>query len=70
MPATDRPSHYGLRSRLAEYLLRAGEGASVAEYLEQSAERFPTERDQLRRDAAQVRNGVMPTSYQYAEGRR
>lgn len=63
-------SHFGLRSRLAEYLLRAGERASVAEYLEKSAERTPTERDQLLKDAARVRQGMMPVSYQYAEARR
>lgn len=63
-------SHFGLRGRLAEYLLRAGERDSVAEYLEKSAERFPAERDGLLKDAAQIRAGVMPLSYQYAEARR
>ena len=63
-------SHMGLRSRLAEYLLREGERASVAEYLEKSAERTPIQRDQLLKDAARVREGMMPVSYQYAEARR
>ena len=63
-------SHFGLRGRLVEYLLRAGERASVAEYLEKSAERYLPERDGLLKDAAQIRVGVMPLSYQYAEARR
>ena len=62
--------HFGLRGRLAEYLLRAGERASVAEYLEKSAERDPPERARLLKDAAQIRAGVMPLSYQHAEARR
>ena len=63
-------SHYGLRGRLVEYLLREGEREPVAEYLEKSAERFPPERDRLLKDAGQVRAGFMPLSYQYAEARR
>jgi beta-lactamase regulating signal transducer with metallopeptidase domain len=72
-PVADPPryvSHFGLRSRLAEYLLRAGERASVAEYLEKSALHAPIEHDQLLRDAARIRQGMMPVSYQYAEARR
>lgn len=63
-------SHFGLRGRLAEYLLRAGERASVAEYLENSAARYVPERDRLVKEAAQIRAGVMPASYQFAESRR
>jgi hypothetical protein len=63
-------SHFGLRLRLAEYLLRSGERASGAEYLEKSAERTPIERAQLLTDAARVRDRMMPVSYQYAEARR
>jgi hypothetical protein len=69
-PIPDPPryaSQFGLRSRLAGYLLRAGERASVAEYLEKSAERTPIERDRLLRDASRVRAGMMPVSYQFAE---
>jgi Zn-dependent protease with chaperone function len=62
--------HQGLRSRLVEYLLREGERETVAAYLEKSAERFLPERDRLLKDAAQVRAGVMPLPYQYAEARR
>lgn len=63
-------ARFGLRGRLVEYLLRAGERESVAVYLEQSAERYLPERDRLRKDAAQIRAGVMPLSYQHAEARR
>lgn len=63
-------SHFGLRGRLVEYLLRAGERASVAQYLEKSAERHPPEHDRLLKDAEQIRAGVMPLSYQFAEARR
>jgi hypothetical protein len=59
-----------LRGRLVEYLLREGERESVAEYLEKSADRFPPERDPLKKDAALIRSGVMPPSYQRAEARR
>ena len=70
IPAAGYTRHFGLRGRLAEYLLRAGERESVAAYLEQSADRFPLERDRLLQDAAHIRAGVMPLSYQYAEARR
>jgi hypothetical protein len=63
-------SHQGLRGRLVEYLLREGEREPVIEYLEKSAERFLAERDRLLKDAGQIRAGVMPLSYQYAEARR
>jgi hypothetical protein len=42
----------------------------VAAYLERSAERAPIQRDQLLKDAARVREGMMPMAYQYAEARR
>lgn len=61
---------FSLRGRLVEYLLREGERESVAEYLEKSAERSPPERDRLMKDAGQIRAGMMPPSYQYAEARR
>lgn len=62
--------HFGLQGRLVEYLLRAGEREPVAAYLEKSAERFAVDRERLLKDAAQIRAGVMPLSYQYAEARR
>ncbi|OFW07155.1 MAG: hypothetical protein A3H96_01755 [Acidobacteria bacterium RIFCSPLOWO2_02_FULL_67_36] len=61
---------FRLRGRVVEYLLRKGERESVAEFLEKSADRFPTERERLLKDAGQIRAGVMPQSYQYAEARR
>lgn len=63
-------THFGLRSRLSEYLIRAGERESVAAYLESSADRFLPERGRLLKDAAQIRAGIMPTTYQHAEARR
>jgi Zn-dependent protease with chaperone function len=63
-------SRLALSARLAEYLLRAGERTSVAEYLEKTAQRYLVERDRLLKDAAQIRAGLMPLSYQYAEARR
>jgi hypothetical protein len=68
--ATRHTSHSGLRGRLVEYLLREGERESVADFLEKSAERVRRERERLLKDAAQIRAGVMPLSYQYAEARR
>ena len=68
-PAAPAP-RFGLRSRLTEYLLRAGERTSVAEYLEKSAGRFPIEREQLLKDASRIRAGTMPLAYQFAEARR
>jgi len=71
MPAPGRyASRFALSGRLAEYLLRAGERASVAAYLEKTADRFLIERDRLLKDAAQIRAGMMPLSCQYAEARR
>jgi hypothetical protein len=58
-------SHFGLRGRLVEYLLLAGERESVAEYLDKSAERYPPERDRMLKVAAQIRARVMPLSYDY-----
>jgi hypothetical protein len=63
-------SQLGLRQRLVEYLLRAGERESVAAYLEASADRFPAERARLLEDARHIRTGMMPLSYQHAEARR
>lgn len=58
-------SHFGLRGRLVEYLLRAGERESVAEYLESSADRFLPERGRLLEDANAIREGRMPSAYQH-----
>ena len=42
----------------------------MAEYLDKSAERNPLERERLMKDAAQIRSGMMPLSYQHAEAGR
>lgn len=65
-----RVSGFGVWWRLAEYLLRVGERESVAAFIESAAARIPEERERLLKDAARVRAGVMPLSYQYAEARR
>jgi beta-lactamase regulating signal transducer with metallopeptidase domain len=53
-----------LRSRLANYLLKAGERESVADFLEHTARISTREKDQLLKDAAAIRAGRMPWSYQ------
>lgn len=60
----------GLRGRLVEYLLREGERESVAAFLEKAAASIAADRERLLNDAAQIRDGVMPMAYQYAEARR
>jgi hypothetical protein len=59
----------GVDNRLANYLLKAGERESVAAFLEQSAklmaDRRDDRRDQRLKDAAAIRAGRMPMSYQY-----
>ena len=55
----------GLDSRLVNYLLKAGERAAVAEFLERAADLKKYDRDRLLKDAASVRAGRMPLSYQY-----
>ena len=60
----------GLRLRLVEYLLREGERESVAAFLEKSAELSIPDRERLLKDASQIRQGIMPHAYQYAEARK
>jgi Zn-dependent protease with chaperone function len=59
----------GLDSRLVNYLLKAGERAAVADFLERAAELRRYDRDRLLKDAASVRAGRMPLSYQYLVAR-
>ncbi len=54
-----------LASRLANYLLRAGERGTVAVFLEKSAGRGPLAAQAFRQDAAAIRAGEMPVSYQH-----
>jgi hypothetical protein len=63
-------SQQGLRGRLVEYLLREGERETVAAFLEKSAEMSETNRARLLKDAEQIRRGIMPQAFQYAEARR
>jgi hypothetical protein len=63
---------YSLTSRVVNYLLKAGERESVAEFLERSARLAAADTDRMNRllkDSAAVRAGVMPMSYQYAAAR-
>jgi hypothetical protein len=55
----------GLDNRLVNYLLKAGEREAVADFLERAADLRTHDRDRLLKDAASVRAGRMPLSYQY-----
>lgn len=61
---------FGLDQRLVNYLLKTGERATVAEFLERSADLRPADREQLIRDAAAIRTGRMPMSFQYTTSRQ
>jgi hypothetical protein len=56
---------FGLDTRLVNYLLKEGERESVAQFLEKSAGLRSADRDRLLKDAAAIRAGRMPMSYQY-----
>jgi hypothetical protein len=58
-----------LTSRLANYLLRAGERGTVALFLDKAAKRGTALDDTFARDAAAIRAGEMPMSYQHMFGR-
>ena len=58
-----------LDSRLVNYLLKAGEYEPVADFLERAAALKTYDRDRLLKDAASVRAGRMPSSYQYLMAR-
>jgi hypothetical protein len=53
-----------LEYRLTDTLLKCGERDSVAAYFERTASLFPTASDRRLRDAAAIRVGRMPESYQ------
>jgi hypothetical protein len=55
---------FSLDRRLVNHLLKDGERESVAVFLERSARLRDVERERLLKDAAAIRQGVMPTSYQ------
>jgi hypothetical protein len=54
----------GLDLRLVNYLLQAGERETVIDFLERSARLREVEKDRLLKDAAAIRQGTMPGSYQ------
>jgi hypothetical protein len=51
---------FGLDLRLVNYMLKAGERETVAEFLEGSARLRPAEHERLLKDAAAIRAGKMP----------
>jgi hypothetical protein len=55
---------HGLGFRLANYLLQAGERESVAAFFDRYADLSPGRREALRQEAAAIREGRMPESYQ------
>ena len=61
----DERFFFGLDTRLVNYLLKEGERESVAQFLEKSAGLRGVDRDRLLKDAAAIRAGRMPMSYQY-----
>jgi hypothetical protein len=66
-PSTDHmTARFGISGSLINALLKAGERETVAQYLERLASTgHPVEREQMLKDAAAIRAGRMPLSYQY-----
>lgn len=62
MDETSSPTLYWLR--LTNYLLKEGERESVIGFFEELAKVSPTHRDRVLEDAAAIRAGRMPRSYQ------
>ena len=60
---------FGLDQRLVNSLLKVGERETVAEFLERSAFLRPAEGERLQQDAAAIRAGKMPMSFQYMVSR-
>ena len=56
--------------QLTNYLLKLGEREAVADFLERSAKLRTWSSEQLLRDAAAIRAGKMPLSYQYMVSRQ
>jgi hypothetical protein len=59
-----RSAASSLDGRLVNYLLKAGERQSVADFLERAAAINASQKEQLIKAAAAVRAGRMPMSYQ------
>jgi hypothetical protein len=66
-PSLSEDSQYSpsLEPRLVGYLLNAGERDSVADFLQRAARINAARRPQMLSDAAAIRAGRMPMSYQY-----
>ncbi len=62
--ALDRYADHGLAFRLAAYMLNSGERDRVADYFERYAQLAPWRKDMLLREAAPIREGRMPETYQ------
>ena len=60
----------GLDGRLVNGMVKAGERETVVKFLERSAALRPADREHLLKDAAIVRAGKMPLSYQYTVARK
>ena len=60
---------FGLDLRLVNDMLKEGERETVAEFLEGSARLRPAERERFLKDAAAIRAGRMPWSFQYMVSR-
>jgi beta-lactamase regulating signal transducer with metallopeptidase domain len=58
-----------LEGRLVHYLLKAGERATIIEFMEKSAAFRPYERERLLKDAAAIRAGLMTESMTMLESR-
>jgi beta-lactamase regulating signal transducer with metallopeptidase domain len=76
LAAIDVPPSHGLEAfsmsldlRLVNELLKQGERGSVAQFLEGSARLRPAERERFLKDAAAIRSGRMPMSFQYMVSR-
>lgn len=71
-PSSEEVAYYGssLEGRLVNYLLKAGERGSIIEFLDRAAQLKVRDSDRLQKDAAALRAGQMPLSYQYMVARQ
>jgi hypothetical protein len=66
-PIDSRPYPVPLERKLLNSMLKSGERIAIAEYLERSAEsRSPASAERMRKEAASIRAGFMPETYQRA----
>jgi beta-lactamase regulating signal transducer with metallopeptidase domain/tetratricopeptide (TPR) repeat protein len=70
IPPSGGAGYMGLQGRLVNYLLDVGERESVARYLERVATSDPEWTKRMLTDAANIRAGRMPMSYQYMKARQ